>query len=208
MKVTGSVLAGATLAATASQTACASAPGEKPVKKALKFGMVKGNSPILEKFKLLKEVGFDGVELDSPSQLDRQEVLEASEETGLKIPGVIDAVHWDKPLSDSDSAVRKVAIEALETALRDAKAYGSDTVLLVPAVVDKVTSYDDAYTRSQEQIRKVLPLAEELKITLWPSVASANNLTSSGITNSRPYMAAQAWLDRANAKLPRGLAPR
>jgi hexulose-6-phosphate isomerase len=39
-------------------------------------------------------------------------------------------------------------------------------VLLVPAVVSKDVSYDDAYVRSQAEIRKVLPLAEELGIKI------------------------------------------
>jgi len=39
-------------------------------------------------------------------------------------------------------------------------------VLLVPAVVNPKTSYRDAWTRSQAQIRKLVPLAEELKIVI------------------------------------------
>jgi hexulose-6-phosphate isomerase len=54
----------------------------------------------------------------------------------------------------------------METALRSAKALGADTVLLVPAVVKENVSYSDAYKRSQECIRKLLPLAEELNIVI------------------------------------------
>jgi hexulose-6-phosphate isomerase len=39
-------------------------------------------------------------------------------------------------------------------------------VLLVPAVVNPQTSYRDAWTRSQAQIRKLIPLAEELKVVI------------------------------------------
>jgi hexulose-6-phosphate isomerase len=39
-------------------------------------------------------------------------------------------------------------------------------VLLVPAVVNKEVSYDDAYTRSQAEIRKAVPLAEELGVRI------------------------------------------
>jgi L-ribulose-5-phosphate 3-epimerase len=39
-------------------------------------------------------------------------------------------------------------------------------VLIVPAVVDANTSYRDAYIRSQQSIRKLLPLAEELKVII------------------------------------------
>jgi hexulose-6-phosphate isomerase len=39
-------------------------------------------------------------------------------------------------------------------------------VLLVPAVVNPETSYKDAWVRSQEQIRKLIPLAEQLKVVI------------------------------------------
>ncbi|MGW8181191.1 MAG: sugar phosphate isomerase/epimerase family protein, partial [bacterium] len=74
--------------------------------------------------------------------------------------------HWNKPLSDPDPVVRQEGLDGLETALRDAKTYGADTALLVPAVVNKQTSYDEAYVRSQTEIRKVLPLAEELGVKI------------------------------------------
>ena len=39
-------------------------------------------------------------------------------------------------------------------------------MLLVPAVVNKDVSYTDAYTRSQAEIRKAVPLAEELGVKI------------------------------------------
>ena len=54
----------------------------------------------------------------------------------------------------------------METSLRNANFWGADTVLLVPAVVNPETSYRDAWTRSQEQIRKLLPLAEKMKVVI------------------------------------------
>ena len=43
---------------------------------------------------------------------------------------------------------------------------GAGDVLLVPAIVDAGTRYVDAYTRSQRRIRRVAPLAEELKVPI------------------------------------------
>lgn len=135
-------------------------------KKAVKYGMVDEGDTVLEKFELLNALGFDGVEMESPNALDRAEVLDARDRTGLPIHGVVDAVHWDEPLSDPDPAVRASGLEGLREALRDAHAYGASTVLLVPAVVSETVSYADAYTRSQAEIRKVLPLAEELGVRI------------------------------------------
>lgn len=141
---------------------------QQPVryKKTLKFGMVEEDLSVEDKFKLLKELGFDGVELDGPSDLDRREVLKARDEADFPIPSVIDSVHWRKPFSDPDPAVREAGRRGLEQALHDAKTYGASSVLLVPAVVRKEVPYDVAYRRSQAEIRKVLPMAEELGVRI------------------------------------------
>lgn len=163
-------LAGLAALAASPTVACAAQPGaagKAILKKSLKFSMVKEDGmSILEKFQMLKELGFDGVEMDSPSDLDRDEVIRASKESGLQIPGVIDSVHWKMTLSDPDPEVRAQGLEGLKTALSDAKAYGATTALLVPAVVNKDVSYDDAYTRSQAEIRKALPYAEETGVKI------------------------------------------
>ena len=142
--------------------------GDSPVrlKKAVKFGMVKTDASILDKFKLLKELGFDGVEMNSPSPLDRNEVLAARDKSGLPIHGVVNSLHWKAPLSHPDPAVREKCVDSIRTALRDAKAYGGSSRLLVPAKVDATMPYDKASTRSQAEIRKVVPLAEELGIRI------------------------------------------
>jgi hexulose-6-phosphate isomerase len=54
----------------------------------------------------------------------------------------------------------------MEISLRNARFWGADTVLLVPAVVNEQTRYVEAWERSIKQIRKLLPLAQELKIII------------------------------------------
>lgn len=144
----------------------AAAPRVRKLKKAVKYGMVGEGDSVLAKFQLLRELGFDGVELDSPSDLDLDEVLEAKAATGLAIPGVVDSVHWSKPFSHPDAAVRAEGVAALETALRDCKKVGGTSVLVVPAIVNGGVRYDDAYRRSQEEIKKCVPLAEELGLQI------------------------------------------
>lgn len=135
-------------------------------KKSLKYGMIKEDLSLLDKFKLIKELGFDGVELDSPNDLNEREILEARDKTGLIIPGVVNSVHWKSPLSDPDASVRAACVESMKTALRDCKKYGGTTVLLVPAVVNEKVSYADAYKRSQAEIKKILPVAKETGIKI------------------------------------------
>ena len=161
-------LSGAALAAShLSWSAKSAISGPKmPIKKSLKYTMVEEKMPIADQFQMLVDIGFDGVEMESPSDVDINEVLEAKEKTGLEIPGVINSAHWKSPLSDPDPAVRATCVASMETALRDCKAYGGTTVLLVPAVVNETVSYQDAYQRSQEGIRKLLPVAEETGIKI------------------------------------------
>lgn len=136
------------------------------IKKSLKFGMIKEDLSVMDKFKLLKDVGFDGVELDSPNKLDKKDILEARDKTGLEIPGTVNSVHWTSPLSDPNPKVRAKCVESMKSALRDTKEYGGNTVLLVPGIVNEKISYDDAYNRSQEEIKKILPVAEETGVKI------------------------------------------
>lgn len=136
------------------------------IKKSLKFGMVKEDLSVMDKFKLLKDLGFHGVELDSPNDLNKKEILEARDKTGLEIPGTVNSVHWASPLSDPDPKVRKKCVKSMKTALRDTKEYGGTTVLLVPGVVNEKVSYNDAYHRSQEEIKKLLPEAEKTGVKI------------------------------------------
>src|SRR5205823_13558600 len=90
-----------------------------------------------EKFDLSKSFGFEGVEIDSPNNLDRDAILAAAKETGITVHGIIDSVHWKKRMSDPDEKVRDEALEALKTALNDGKFFGATTCLLVPGKVSK-----------------------------------------------------------------------
>jgi hexulose-6-phosphate isomerase len=109
---------------------------KRPIHKAIMWGTVGVKGSVLEKMKMVKAAGFAGAEMNS--HMDQDEVMRARDE----------------------------GLEALKQTLRDAKRYGASSVLLVPAVVNKEVSYQDAYTRSQEEIRKAVPLAEELGVKI------------------------------------------
>ncbi len=142
-----------------------------PIKIAVKYGMVGTNDPRLsgasmaDRFQLLKQIGFDGVELDSPAPYEADEVRAASAASGLPVHGVVDSVHWNKRLSSPDEAVRREGIDALAGAIRDAKDFGGSSVLLVPGKVggDDETQ-EHVWERSIAGIREVLPIASELGI--------------------------------------------
>ena len=135
---------------------------KKPdLKKSLVFGMINEDLSMLDKFKLVKDLGFDGVELNSPNDFNTREILEAKEKSGIELPTVINKDHWSKPLSDPDPAVRAACIESVAISLQDIKDYGGDTVLVVPGVVNDKVSYEQAYIQSQASIRELIPIAEK-----------------------------------------------
>lgn len=140
-------------------------PAAKPAgRKAIMWDTVGVKGSILEKFQAVKAAGFDGVEMSS--HLPQEEVLKARDATGMPIPSVCGSQHWAKPLSDPDPAVRAEGVEALKQTLRDAKAYGATSILLVPGVVSAKVSYTECWERSTAEIRKALPLAEELGVKI------------------------------------------
>src|SRR2546428_11397197 len=61
---------------------------------AVKYGMIQIAGSIEDKFNLIKKLGLQGVEVDSPSGLNKAEAKAAAEKTGIVIHGVIDSVHW------------------------------------------------------------------------------------------------------------------
>ena len=116
-----------------------------------------------EKFKLLKEAGFDGAE--PPSHLDQKEILKARDATGLAIASVV-ASAYTRALSAAAPSTRNQGAEGLKQALRDAKAYGASSVLCVAGHVDENVTYADAWKRTREEITKCLPLAEKLGVKI------------------------------------------
>lgn len=147
------------------------------LRKAVKFSMITGRAPIREKFELIKKLGFQGVEFDSPSNINRTEAVEARDKTGIEIHGVIDSVHWRDTLSSPSDAIRAKGIEALKTALSDAQFFGADTVLLVPGVVNKDATFEQCWERSQAEIQKVIPLAQQQRVRIAIEVVWNNFIT-------------------------------
>jgi hexulose-6-phosphate isomerase len=142
----------------------ASAAGS--LKKSLVIYMLPKELSYLDRFKLAKDVGFDAVEaqtIEDPKVAD--EIREASVKSGLKIHSVMNMAHWQYPLSSSNPDDVNKSVAGMEASLRNARLWGAETVLLVPAVVNPKTPYKDAYERSQKVIReRILPLAQELKV--------------------------------------------
>ncbi|MEZ6087340.1 MAG: sugar phosphate isomerase/epimerase family protein [Pirellulaceae bacterium] len=160
------------LRATTSATACAlatpsvfAAQSKSKILNTLKIGMVsiKGAS-LEERFRVVKEVGFDGIEMNSPG-MDVEETKAAIKATGLVVDGTVCSGHWGIRHTSPDAATRAKALDNLKIALRDTKAVGGDTVLLVVGKGEDGPE-KEIWERSVENISKAVPLAEELNVTI------------------------------------------
>ena len=147
--------------------ASAPASGRLPIRKAVLFSMLPAHLSILDRFQAARAAGFEQIECGTTDD-DREaaELLEASKRTGVRIHSVMNRDHWKYPLSSADPEAVAKSVQCFRTSMRNASLWGADTVLLVPAVVNAETSYRDAWQRSQAQIRKLIPLAEELKVII------------------------------------------
>ncbi len=156
------------LAATGAALAPSAFAKTRDIHKAIMYGTVslgdRKDASVLEKFQAVKAAGFEGIE--PMSHMSQTEVLDAFKATGLKAASVCCNTHWKQTLSDPDAAVRKAGLAGLEQSLKDAKAYGATSVLLVPGTVTKQVSYADAYKRSQAEIRKAIPMAKDLGVKI------------------------------------------
>jgi hexulose-6-phosphate isomerase len=115
------------------------------IKKAAGFGMIQGNLSVLDKLRLLKDVGFEGVEVPTQQRQGApglKELAAASEKAGLPVHGVVNASNPD-----------------LKRAIDEAAAYGATSVLHV-VKYDRDGSYLDNYRETQEIIRRAIPHAE------------------------------------------------
>ena len=141
--------------------------GRLPITKAVEFNMLPKSLGVLDAFQLAKDCGFEQIECPTtPEEAKAEEMHDASKKTGLRIHSVMNQAHWSFPLSSPDPAVVEKSLEGMRASLANAKLWGADTVLLVPAVVNAEVTYAEAWERSQRQIRKLLPIAQESKIII------------------------------------------
>lgn len=137
------------------------------LKKSVLISMLPKELPFRERFQLAKEVGFVGIEAQTVGDAgEAEEIAEASRAAGIPIHSVMNMDHWRYPLSSADPEVVDRSIAGMETSMRNAVQWGADLVLLVPAVVNEETTYEQAWERSQKEIRRLLPLAEELGVII------------------------------------------
>jgi len=153
LQLGGLAWAGAALPAAAGSPPQARAAGTgERIKKALGWEMIQENLPAEDKFRLAKDAGFDGVEVnsrllkkDAPAP---EELARASEKASIPIHGVSGSSQAD-----------------LKAILDEAAIYGATSILHVVRT-DPNISYMEKYRSSQQAIREAIPHAEQKRIPI------------------------------------------
>ncbi len=122
------------------------------IKKAVKYHMATGEASVEDKFRLVKDLGFDGIETRAALGADKKALVNsyasASEKTGLPIHGVIHSSNPD-----------------LIGAIDQAKFLGANSVLHVVRYNQKI-GYLQNYNETQAIIRKAIERAEKQQVMI------------------------------------------
>jgi L-ribulose-5-phosphate 3-epimerase len=176
------------------------------VKKGMVFNMLPESLSYEDRFKLARDIGLEVVQAPTtPDERQAEEMRRAADSTGVRIDSVMNMDHWKYPLSSGDPAVVEKCLAGMRTSLQNAKVWGADVVLLVPAVLDGQTSYRDAWSRSQKEIRKLLPIAEQERVVIgieevWNKfLLSPLEMASYVSEFQSPWM--KVWFDVGNIML-------
>jgi L-ribulose-5-phosphate 3-epimerase len=167
-----------------------SAAAKRNLRKAIMYSTIGVKGSVLEKFRVMKEAGFEGVE--PMGGMNRDEVLAALKETRLQAASVCDHIHWIKALSAPDEATRKLGLDGLLQSLEDARVYGAGSVLLVPGIARDGVSYEQCWERSIVEIKKAIPVAKDLGVKI-----SIENVGNNFINTPEQAM---AYLDAINSE--------
>jgi len=192
LATTAAAFAGSTLFAADAPAPAAPTTRKRPkMKKAVNIGMCSVKGSVEDKFKAIRDAGFDGVELNLPDDhWDVDTIQKAKQASGLEIGGIICVTHWSSPLSDPKPEVRERTVKALTMALKQGGEIGAQSVLLVPGVVNREVPYEDCWKRSIECIKRCVDTAEAAKCPI-----AVENVWNKFITN--PVEAAR-YVDEIN----------
>lgn len=117
--------------------------------KGVKFTMVKEpDLSVLDRFRMLKEIGFHGTELRTENNVDHRMYREAVDKSDFRVHGIVNS---DKP--------------DLETAVKFASDIGGDSVLYV-ARYDRKRPLMESWNETIGVIRKGLPAAEKHEVKI------------------------------------------
>ncbi|PZE20508.1 sugar phosphate isomerase/epimerase family protein [Paenibacillus xerothermodurans] len=138
------------------------------------WGFAEG-TPLEQVFEVSRAAGFDAVELNlypagsvgltmDSTASEAEAIGSMADRYGIKLRSLSTGMLWQAPLSAADESTRAEGRRIVAKQIELASLLGMDTVLVVPGVVNAVTSYEVCYSRSQDEIRRLIPAAEREQV--------------------------------------------
>lgn len=126
-------------------------------------------------FEAAHDAGFDTIEINvaetgeitpDTSETQARGIRDAARRAGVGLSSLSPGLGWTYPLTDPDPVRRRKARDITAAQIRLARWLDVDAILCVPGVVTPEVSYDDAYARAQDELRALIPVAEENRIVI------------------------------------------
>src|SRR5437764_1294224 len=152
------------------------------MKKAIGDNMIPKEWGFAKGLELVKQAGFDGIELwlgdvpwfqPSTADGDVRELRRKIADAGLVVSNVSTGLHWASPLSARDPTVRARAMRIVERQIETAVLLGTDAILVVAGLVTEEVPYNEVYQRCVDALgalgetaaRAGVPVGCEMGIT-------------------------------------------
>ncbi|MFQ3620426.1 MAG: sugar phosphate isomerase/epimerase family protein [Spirochaetales bacterium] len=128
-----------------------------------------------------KKAGYKGIEVNFDGRFDLfcpapvlQELKQMASDYGMCIVSVYSRQQWKTPISSRDFSRRSKGMEAIQWLIEVGAFLEAPTVLTIPGAVDnsilspevEVLPYEEVYSRVQEGLTQLAPLAEQAGIIL------------------------------------------
>jgi len=133
------------------------------MKKALNAWTVTGTTGFEEMFRLVKEAGFDGIELNvedagssahslsfETTDAELEEIAGFSKKYDLPVVSISSALYWLYGPGAADEERRELSKKVMRTQIKFAKALGAPGILIVPGGIHEHKSIAKAYETSMQ----------------------------------------------------------
>jgi L-ribulose-5-phosphate 3-epimerase len=116
---------------------------------------------IVQRLKMAREAGFDGVDFDQAGEHTSEGTRRAVQDSGVFVHNAINHAHWSKRLTSAKEDERAQGRANIEHCIRVSHAAGGSGVLIVVGRGSDGPS-DEIEQRARQEILKLLPLAASM----------------------------------------------
>ncbi|MFZ0590835.1 MAG: sugar phosphate isomerase/epimerase family protein [Bryobacteraceae bacterium] len=145
------------------------------MKKSIGDSMFPKNMSFDEGLKLVKQSGYDGVELwlgDRPwfqmetSDADLRRLYHKVQDAGLEVSNVSNSLDWDENISDRNPAKRESAIRHIKRQVEACHIFNTDAILVVAGIVTTQNPYNEVYSRCVKTLQELGEFASKARVKI------------------------------------------